>query len=172
MRNLSWNRVVRALVMRTTTAVIASATALFVACSEATAPAPPTQPPPGEQLQPTELRPYPVVPTTPPAVNDQIVVQFAIKRGSSAPRVGSFAGTLHFDPTAFEFVADANPSDGVVAVNLSAPGELSVAGASAQGFATDHLAGATVKVLKTGALSSITITLDELTTETMEARKP
>ena len=172
MRNPRWSPGVTVLAVRARTTVIATAAAMFMACSDATAPAPPASPSGETPLAPTELRPYPVVPTTPPAVNDQIVVQFAVKRGSSAPRVGSFAGTLHFDPTAFEFVADANPSDGVVAVNLSAPGELSVAGASAQGFATDHLAGATIKVLNTGALSSITITLDELTTETMEARKP
>jgi hypothetical protein len=178
MRNIRNTQLVRAgstVTTRARTIVTATAVAVFIACSDATAPSTPPPPPPpnGEQpLAANELRPFVGTPTTPPAVNDQIVVKLGVKRGTSAPKLGSFAGTLTFDATAFEFVGESNPGDGVVAVAVTSPGVLTFAGASAEGFATDQLAGATVKVLKTGALASLTLALNELTTVNLEDRKP
>ena len=160
--------------MRSSLAINAFVIAVIVACADGPT-APSTTPPPtgGEQpLGANELRPYVSPSATSPAVNDNIVVRLGVKRGSSAPKIGSFAGTLTFDATAFEFVSESNPAAGVVAVNVTSPGVLTFAGAAAEGFATDQLAGATVKVLKTGALASLTLKLDELTTVNLEDRKP
>lgn len=140
----------------------------YVACSEVTAPDP------SLSLGPTEVRGIVVTSASNPAVNDQITVSFAVKRGTEAAMIGAAAGTITFDATAFEFVAEvpASQANTVVALAAASPGTIRFASAAADGFVGENIASVTIKVLKTGAMSSIKVSLDEMTNVNGEDKKP
>ena len=140
---------------------------VLLSCEES-----PTGPPEEEPLGPTELRSFVVLPPAEPAVGTQFIISFGVKRGTEAAKVGSFGATIKFDPTAIEFIS-ADPGAGAtVAVNQTTPGTLLVAGASAEGFTTESLASATVKLLKADAFKSVSSTVEELTSSELADLKP
>src|SRR5438128_11930030 len=62
----------------------------------------------------SEIRPTLVIPPGAPAIGSNIVVTFLLRRGASAPKIGSFGAAITYDATALEFVSGQIATDGVV----------------------------------------------------------
>ncbi len=96
---------------------------------------------------------------------DEIHVYVRVQMGSeSSARVGSYTGRLTFDPTAVAYKGEVKINDGLRVTNPNGAGQglLSFAGASAGGFTDATLYQAIFEVKKTGYLSALALSMEEL----------
>jgi hypothetical protein len=76
--------------------------------------------------------------------------------------VGSFTGTLQFDPKALGFLAEMPLNDGALRASNPGAGTVKVAAASQTGIARDKLASFRFRVLDPAGLGTFAFQVDEM----------
>ena len=76
--------------------------------------------------------------------------------------IGSFAAHLRYDTAGLTFIAESRLPSGMRVLNPQ-PGHIRAAGAAVEGFADGRLFAVTFRVTDPGALTSMELTLDEMT---------
>jgi len=76
--------------------------------------------------------------------------------------IGSFAAHLRYDTAGLTFIAESRLPSGMRALNPQ-PGHIRAAGAAVEGFADGRLFAVTFRVTDPGAITSMELTLDEMT---------
>ena len=76
--------------------------------------------------------------------------------------IGSFTAHLRYDTAGITFIAESRLPSGMRVLNPQ-PGHIRAAGAAVEGFADGRLFAVTFRVTDPGALTSMELTLDEMT---------
>jgi hypothetical protein len=115
------------------------------------------------------LNAYLVVSSDLARVGSTISVEARIRAVGEDLNPAAFLANLRYDAERLEPVAVVGQQDDVVrAVNLEAgPGLIKAAGAAADGLGTEILVTVTMKVKQAGYTASLSIDLDELTTQSL-----
>jgi hypothetical protein len=105
------------------------------------------------------------------AITPQVMVRIEGKTATATltldvPRdvqkIGSYTGTLRFDPVALAFNAEVEQGDGVLRVSNPQTGLIRIAGAGRTGIDPANLTAFTFTVLDPAGLQSLSFDLDEL----------
>lgn len=94
-------------------------------------------------------------------VGDELTVSGNVRLGSDAPKVGSYLARVSYDPSQLRFLGEVAVEGGARAMNPET-GQITVAGASADGISSERLFAVRFKVLGQTPLASLQLDLKEL----------
>lgn len=97
-----------------------------------------------------------------PPPGSTITVTANVAPTPDSKAIGSFAAHLRYDTAGITFIAESRLPSGMRVLNPQ-PGHIRVAGAAVEGFADGRLFAVTFRIRNPGALSSMELTLDEMT---------
>ena len=92
---------------------------------------------------------------------DELTVSANVRLGTGTPRVGSYLARMSYDPAQLEFLGEAPVDAGAHAVNPQ-PGQITVAGAAADGITSERLFVMRFKVTGAHPLSALQLDVQEL----------
>ena len=92
---------------------------------------------------------------------DELTVSGNVRLGTGTPRVGSYLARMAYDPTQLEFIGELPVDAGARAVNPQ-QGQITVAGASADGITSERLFAMRFKVIGAHPLTALQLDVQEL----------
>ncbi len=104
-------------------------------------------------------------------IGDEVVVSGNVRLGTAAPRIGSYLARMAYDPTQLVFLAEVPVAGGARALNPQS-GEITVAGAAADGIASERLFAVRFKVIGTKPLAGLQLEMKELNDVAYAVRTP
>ena len=120
-------------------------------------------------VQPSSMVAYLSVSTSAVVAGDELTVSGNVRLGAGTPRVGSYLARVTYDPALLQFVGEVPVEGGARALNPEI-GQLTVAGASADGISSERLFALRFKVIGPSALSSLMLDVKELNDASYEVR--
>ncbi len=92
---------------------------------------------------------------------DELTVSGNVRLGTGTPRVGSYLARMAYDPAQLEFIGELPVDAGARAVNPQ-QGQITVAGASADGITSERLFAMRFKVIGAHPLTALQLEVQEL----------
>ena len=100
---------------------------------------------------------------------DELTVSGNVRLGTGTPRVGSYLARMAYDPAQLEFIGELPVDAGARAVNPQ-QGQITVAGASADGITSERLFAMRFKVIGAHPLTALQLEVQELNDAAYGAR--
>jgi hypothetical protein len=112
-------------------------------------------------VQAASMAAYLSVSTSSVVAGDELTVSGNVRLGAGTPRVGSYLARVSYDPTLLRFMEEVPVEGGARALNAE-QGRITVAGASADGIASERLFAVRFKVLGPAAMATLVLDVQEL----------